>query len=241
MGERIVRSDKATDKVLGILGGMGPLASAEFLWTLYRWNLATPEQTMPRTVLLSDPSFPDRTEAILAGRTDVLVAPLESALRRLLDLGAERIVIACVTIHHALPLVPEDLRRRVISLIDLVVDEIEASPRLLLLLTTTGTEKARIFESHPRWPSVAGYVVRPDAEDQQRLHDWIYRVKAGESGEGSSGWLRDLPDRYGVHGMIFGCTELHLLLRHLPTDEVESGRILDPLLVAARRWPALFE
>src|SRR5436305_923357 len=106
---------------LGILGGMGPLASAELLVNLYRLNLREPEQKTPSCVVLSDPTFPDRTEAILAGSVEVLAERLEQALRALLDQGADRIVIACVTIHYVLPLIPEPLRLTVISLIGLMV------------------------------------------------------------------------------------------------------------------------
>src|SRR5215210_6912814 len=107
---------------LGIIGGMGPLASAEFVGTLYRLNLLETEQETPSCILLSDPTFPDRTEAILAGSVDVLAERLEQTLRALLDQGVDRIVIACVTIHHVLPLVPEPLRLKVISLLDLMVN-----------------------------------------------------------------------------------------------------------------------
>ncbi|HEY0783486.1 MAG TPA: aspartate/glutamate racemase family protein, partial [Thermoanaerobaculia bacterium] len=64
---------------LGILGGMGPLASAEFVHTLYRLHLNGPEQGAPACVLLSDPSFPDRTEAILRGESEDLTARLTAA------------------------------------------------------------------------------------------------------------------------------------------------------------------
>src|SRR4051794_1138934 len=120
--------------MLGILGGMGPLASAELIKTIYRLNISGPEQDAPRCVLLSDPSFPDRTEAILKGDTRELARRLTAALGDLSDRGAERIVIACVTIHHVLPEVPEELRRKVISLIDLAIDEVAASQKTHLLL-----------------------------------------------------------------------------------------------------------
>src|SRR5262245_32754287 len=126
-------------RILGILGGMGPLASAEFLQTLYRWNIVEPEQDAPACVLLSDPSFPDRTEAILSGSTGALAERLTRALEELCRMGADRILIACVTIHHVLPEVPEPLQRKVISLIDLAVEEALAAPRPRLLLATVGT------------------------------------------------------------------------------------------------------
>lgn len=67
-------------KTLGILGGMGPLASAEFLRTLYELNITYPEQNSLSCILLSDPTIPDRTQAILDGSIEEISARL--CLRR---------------------------------------------------------------------------------------------------------------------------------------------------------------
>src|SRR5215208_5680219 len=106
---------------IGILGGMGPLASAELVHTIYRLNMVEPEQEAPACLLLSDPSIPDRTTAILAGDTTELARRLTAALAELDRLGAERIVIACVTAHAVLPEVPAPLREKVVSLLDLAI------------------------------------------------------------------------------------------------------------------------
>jgi aspartate racemase len=224
---------------LGVLGGMGPLASAEFMTTLYRLNITEPEQEAPVCLLLSDPSFPDRTEAILNGATALLTARLTAALQDLADRGADRIVIACVTAHHFLYELPPALRQKIVSLIDLVIDEMVAVPGRRLLLTTTGTRTARIFERHERWAEVAGQVVYPTAEDQVILHNFLYRLKCGDSGRRCAEWVGALPARYGVAGCIFGCTELHLVRRELAEGELGEGAILDPLVLAARAVPAL--
>jgi aspartate racemase len=219
---------------VGILGGMGPLASAEFLSTVYRLSRVEEEQDAPDCVLLSDPSFPDRTKAILAGDTRELARRLAASLQELLRLEVDRIVIACVTIHHVLPQVPEPLRQRVISLLDLMADGILAAPRPRLLLATTGTRTARIFESHERWDEISPWVVCPGEDDQHALHEWIYRLKAGEPEDGFLAWLDGLPARYGVEGLLFGCTELHLLQRRLAAGPPRGWDVVDPLWIAAR-------
>jgi aspartate racemase len=56
---------------------MGPLASAEFVKTIYEYNLASREQEMPACILLSDPTIPDRTEAIQNGAEEKVVARLD--------------------------------------------------------------------------------------------------------------------------------------------------------------------
>ena len=185
---------------LGILGGMGPLASAAFLDTLYRLNTTEPEQQSPVCIVLSDPTFPDRTAAIEQGETRPLSVRLAAALERLVGMGADCVVIACVTIHHLLPGLPAALRERIISLIDLTVDEVLRAPRPLLLLTTSGTRAARIFESHERWSSVERWVERPDAADQAELHDWIYRLKVNQPLDGCLAWLDELATKYGPAG-----------------------------------------
>lgn len=226
---------------IGILGGMGPLASAEFLATLYRLNIVEPEQKAPSCVVLSDPTFPDRTEAILADSVEILAKRLEKALQALLDQGADRIVIACVTIHHVLPLVPEPLRLKVVSLIDLMLDEILSNPCPCLLLATTGTRVARIFESHERWNQIERWVSFPDDEDQRELHKLIYGLKSGLSGETCLSWIDTLAARYRVESFLFGCTELHLLHRFLATRPPSAKGIIDPLWTAARDLHLIFK
>lgn len=228
-------------KKLGILGGMGPLASAEFLSTVYRLNLVEPEQEAPNCVLFSDPSFPDRTKAILAGTTGVLTSRLEAALQELLRQGADRIVIACVTIHQVLPQVSEPLRRPVISLIDLIAQGVLASPRSRLLLSTIGTRTARILESHERWDEISRWVVLPDEEDQRALHEWIYGLKAGRPADDCLAWMEGLPERYGVAGFLFGCTELHLLQRGIAAGSAAGWDVIDPLWIAARNLRGLLD
>lgn len=216
---------------------MGPLASAEFLHTFYRLNITEPEQEAPRCLLLSDPSIPDRTAAILAGDTRELVARIDDALAHLLAAGADRIVIACVTAHAVLKDIPEPRRSRVIPLLDLAIDEIATSGRPHLLLATNGTRRARIFENHPRWSEVASLVRWTDDDDQRRLHETVYRFKHAEPDEETLDWIATLPEKYGVDGLIFGCTELHLLQRLIAKREAagrEVPRVVDPLWIAAR-------
>jgi|HubBroStandDraft_3_1064219.scaffolds.fasta_scaffold02930_2 aspartate racemase len=231
----------ARPALLGVLGGLGPLASAEFVSTLYRLNPAPSEQEAPACLLLSDPSFPDRTTAILRGDLDPLAVHLSAALERLAGAGADRLLIACITVHVALPRVPEPLRERVVSLLDLAVEELARTPRRRLLLATSGTRAARLFESHPRWPEAAPWIVLPDEAEQAELHDWIYRLKAHTAAAPCLAWVESLAARHGAQGCVFGCTELHLLHRVRAEQGADplDGWAVDPLLAAARDFRSL--
>src|SRR5882724_8807275 len=76
------------DDVLGIVGGLGPLASAEFLKTIYEKSFCEREQETPKVIMYSDPTFPDRTEAIASGNDSKLLERLILILRALSSLGA---------------------------------------------------------------------------------------------------------------------------------------------------------
>ncbi|HYF17995.1 MAG TPA: amino acid racemase, partial [Ramlibacter sp.] len=90
--------DTGEDRVLGVLGGMGPLAGATFMTRLTLLTPAERDQDHIPAVLWSDPRVPDRTAARLAGGED----PLPWLLRGIAGLeqaGCGAVVIPCNTAH----------------------------------------------------------------------------------------------------------------------------------------------
>jgi aspartate racemase len=230
-------------KKLGILGGLGPLASAEFLKTIYEFNTTAIEQESPICVLLSDPTFPDRSEAILGASDRELKQRLMNALETLNQSGASKIVIACVTLHHLLPQIPWHLQRKIISLVDITIEELLNRGRRHLLLCTDGTRRAGLFTRHRLWDSVRHYIILPSDEDQARVHRLIYEIKKNCKIESCIPLVQDLLQKYRLDSFISGCTELHLLTKHL----VERGggtpnySMIDPLLNLAKNLESFLE
>lgn len=221
---------------LGVLGGMGPLASAEFLKTIYEQDPGEHEQQSRPVILYSDPSFPDRTEALLAGSYDVLLKQLEESLECLIELGVSRIVICCITIHYLLPLLPAYLRREIVSLLDIIFEEVDRKRERHLLICTTGTRKMGLFECHPRWEQLKNFFVLPDDQDQDTIHDLIYRLKANC---GINEMIRDFEKlllKYEVDSFVAGCTEIHLLSKSFadPRNNLNGFGCIDPLILIAR-------
>src|SRR5262245_2307386 len=132
-------------EILGVVGGMGPLASAEFVKTIYEQSLGGREQDSPIVLMNSDPTFPDRTQSLLAGEYEPLFGKLIEALNRLRELGASRIVICCVTIHCLLPKLPAELRRLIVSLIDVIFWQVAQDRKKHLLISTIGARKLGIY------------------------------------------------------------------------------------------------
>ena len=224
------------EDLLGILGGLGPLASAEFLKTIYECSPRTSEQHWPRVVMYSDPTFPDRTETLLAGLDDLLLEPLVEALGHLERLGANRIVICCVTLHHLLPKLPPSLRTRIWSLLDVIFAKVIESEERHLLLCSSGTRQLGIFQLHPQWKAAQDFLILPDDDDQQLIHGLIYRIKKNDDVPQLIPIIETLLSKYAVNSFIAGCTEIHLLAKHFRSTPgvIRERGCIDPLSIIAR-------
>lgn len=231
-------TDTAQDgrEIVGVLGGMGGLASAEFLKTVYETEVGEREQDGPVVMLFSDPTFPDRTEAFLAGREEAVLEPLVRALQCLRGCGASSVVMCCVTLHHLLPRLPPELREPVVSVLDVLMEELANARGRYLLVSSTGARQLGLFDRHPRWDEVRDRVILADPGDQRRIHhDLIYPVKRNAGMDGLVRMLDELIDRYAADGFIVGCTEVHVLAkRYFATLDPERRRAcIDPLAAVA--------
>ncbi|MET9255206.1 aspartate/glutamate racemase family protein [Streptomyces sp. NPDC048182] len=229
-------ADTKTLPLVGVIGGMGPLASAELLSTIYRLDPPPVEQRAPRVLLWSDPAVADRTLAINGGRLGPVAQALERSVGQLLAAGAHRVVVACVTAHHAVRLLPPALTSRCVSLVDLVFDELARRPARHLLLCTDGSRASGVFTGHERFAQLRERIVLPDAADQAALHQGLYRLKRGGDAHDAIRFLERTLPRYGASSFIAGCTELHLVTRAIEA----AGRSaalpsIDPMALVARR------
>lgn len=218
----------------GVVGGMGPMSSAEFVKTIYEYSLRGLEQDSPVVYLYSDPTFPDRTEAFNAGEDDAVLEKLVAALRGLKAMGAPRAVLCCMTIHHLLPRLPEDLKGMVVSLLDVIFERLPPAPRKHLLLCSSGTRRFRLFESHPRWQEARELVVMPDEADQHRIHrDLIYPMKTNTDMRERVPMLDALLAKYGVDSFVVGCSEIHMLAKQYRAHAHRDSFCVDPFAILA--------
>ncbi len=221
-----------TKNTYGILGGLGPLASAQFLLSLYKnVDPVENEQEMPKVVMISDPTFPDRTTYFLKGFYDEIGSRTESAIRTLLQLGASHIILCCITLHAIVPFLPRKLRRRLISLPEAALQEVIRIKQRALLMSTNGTRGLRIFENSPAWKEASSFVTLPDETDQQEIHKLIYAMKTHFDPTKTQLFLAYLCKKYQVGHLICGCTEFHLVSTQL--KDLDSGpnaiKFIDPL------------
>ena len=219
-------------RVIGVLGGMGGLASAEFVKTIYEFSgeVSAPEQDAPMVLLHSDPTFPDRTEALLKGDNQPLLGKLTQSLESLCAMGASELVICCMTIHYLLPQVPEALRQRIISLTDVIFSSVESLRKQQLVICSHGTARLKLFQQHPHWEQTADYFIFPSERDQQRMHELIYDVKLNRNLGEALLFIETLLTRYHVDSFVAGCSEIHLLAK-----QFDASDCIDPLTIIARQ------
>jgi aspartate racemase len=225
--------------VLGVLGGMGGLASAEFVKTIYELSgdVCRQEQDAPAVVMYSDPAFPDRTEAFLRGETEPILTRLIGALDLLDRMGASHFVIACMTIHYLLPQLPGALRERIISLTDVIFSSVESSKKKHLVISSRGTIKLELLQRHPRWGQAQHNFVFPSETEQSQMHDLIYEVKRNRNLLEARSFVETLLARHRVDSFIAACSEIHLFAKQFASSRPQQRGYgcIDPLAIIARR------
>jgi aspartate racemase len=223
-----VQANRSTLGVLGVLGGMGPLASAEFVKNIYAPGRAERERDMPRVLLDSDPLFPDLTQAIRCGLDRRIRRRLSQRLAGLTEQGATTTVLLCFTAHHFLPRIDPALCRNLVSLVDVTLDGLVAASGRFLLLCSSGSRQARIFQNAPSWPAVADQIVLPDRADQELIHQLLRRIRFHGPQPDVVPTIDALMVRYDCTGVICGCTELHLVSGDL-ADRYGEANVIDAL------------
>ena len=225
------------EDVIGVLGGMGPMASAEFLKTIYTCCDGDVEQEFPVVMVYSDPTIPDRTSAFRAGRPDEVLEPLMVAFNRLLGMGATKLMMCCMTSHHLLPQFSAEVQERMISLPDIVFDQLAQTNRRHVLICSSGTREFQLFEKHERWESLKDRIILPNEADQYRIHhDLIYPIKKNPDTRERLPILGALLSKYKTDSFIVGCSEIHLVAKQLVHSDRNQKRYscIDPLMVLAR-------
>lgn len=221
-----------TRSTLGIMGGMGPAATADLMTKIIRATPARRDQDHLRVIIDCHPAIPDRSEAILANGPSPAPAMTESA-RILEQAGADVLVIACNTAHAYAADVAGAVTTPLLSMIDATVAEArERFPVRVGLLATTACLAAGLYQSRLDRYGIAS-VTLPTSE-QAEFMEAIVAVKAGPADEACTSQLRAAARRLmerGADVIIAGCTEVPLVLGS--TDEMPVIGSTDALARAA--------
>ncbi len=225
--------------ILGVLGGMGPVVTAEFLKSIYEYNqFIDKEQEAPNVIVFSLPSAPDRTSSINNGNEQQFIDFMQQHLESINKL-VDRIVISCCTSHYVLPHIPEHLTNKVISLIKIVDQQLLEHDEPALLLASAGTYRKKLFHEGC---TAANRIIYLSEQDQYSLHEMIYKVlKRGHDPLTILVDIQDLLHKYNTSSYISGCTEFHLFTKSLKLHGIDFIKAIDPLTTIAQNFYQLLE
>jgi aspartate racemase len=225
----------AKHRLGGVLGGMGPLATVDFLTKVIEVTPARCDQDHIPLLVHQVPQIPDRSAAILAGN-DAPFAPMLDGLRRLAAAGAQFAVIPCISAHHWYERLVDAQPLEILHIADAVLDELQArraeAPRLALL-ATRGTLHSGIYT---RRFGTRATLDLPGEPTQQLLDRAISAVKGGELSLAShcAEQAADQLLQAGAEALVLACTELPIAFhnsRHAALC-VDSTRALARLCLA---------
>ena len=204
-------------KRLGVIGGLGPMASAYFLELLVRMTDAATDQEHLDVTLLCRPSIPDRTAAILGKSKDSPVPMMQAAAKELEQAGACCIAVPCITSHHFFGELQPAVSIPFLHLVRETVAHLkEQGVKKAGILATTGTVRTRLFQDELERQGLSWAV--PSSEGQEKVMHLIYQnVKAGFPPEMPlfEEVSRELRNQ-GAECMILGCTELSMIKKDYP-------------------------
>lgn len=214
------QTPKYNGKTLGVLGGMGPAASADFMRLMAVKAPARIDQEHPRIILLSNPDTPDRN-AFIFGSGDDPEPVLLAGLLTLSGWGADILAVTCNTAHYYIDHFRDKLDKPLVHIVEETLREAgERSPEGAWLTATVGTIKAGIFQKHAEQ---SGYnFIVPDDETQREVQEVIWMVKAGNY-EGAGKQMREVCEKlWEIRRIpiVAACTEIPLAYERtgLPAD-----------------------
>lgn len=217
-------------KTIGIIGGMGPLATCDLFRKIIEVTDAGCDQEHIRVCIDNNTQIPDRTAAIL-GRGISPVEEMVKSARRLRDMGANVLIMPCNTAHYFYKDVSESVEIPVLNMIEETAAAIQKKGMQHVgLLATDGTIQSGVYADVFKKMNIT--VTVPSREGQKAVMDVIYKgVKAGN-------YQIDLTDFYraveelldaGAETLVLGCTELPVAFQEFHIDKP----FVDPTQVLA--------
>lgn len=225
--------DKANLKTIGILGGMGPLATSKLLNDIILNTVAHRDQDHIPILIHNNTSIADRTAYIIDSSNE---NPLEELIKsaRILEYGgSDFIIMPCNTAHYFYEDIQESVSIPVLNMIEdaikLVIEK--GFKGKVGLLATDGTIKAEVY--HDKAKEYGLEIVTPKVENQKEVMKMIYNIKedvAQENLEGVYKAIEDLTNE-NVDIIIAGCTEVSVALEMYDI----KGNFIDPMKIMMNR------
>jgi aspartate racemase len=215
-------------RLIGVLGGMGPLATVDFMQKVIAATPAVCDQDHVPLVVYSVPQIPDRVSAIAAG-TDEPFPAILAGLRTLERAGAELVAMPCNTAHAWYDRLAASADIPILHMADAVRQRVGERPETIALMATSGTVRAGFYQRYLSSPIRT--VLVPSADIQSQIALAIAAVKTADHVAAKRHMIdaaHALLD-VGADRLLLACTELPLAI----TETDLADRCLDATVCLA--------
>ena len=208
-------------RIVGVLGGMGPDATVDFMSKVIAATPAEKDQDHVHMIVDHNPKVPNRQAAILTGGEDPGPALAEMAVR-LESAGADFLVIPCNTAYVFRDSVAAATSIPLLSIIDESIAAIAhrcPAARSVGILATDGCLRANVYQE--AMVERGMQAVLPGTQEIGELMTLIGRIKGGDQCEAVATGMTDIANALlerGAQAVIAGCTEIPLVLNDAMID-----------------------
>lgn len=216
---------------LGIIGGLGPMATAYFMELLVKMTKADCDQEHLEMIIYNSPKIPDRTAYILGKSTDSPLPEIISLGQRLKEQHAECIAIPCITAHYFHQQIQDGIGLPMIHAIRDTADILSRGGiRRVGIMATDGTISSGIFQTEIE--NAGMEAILPDEVKQAAVMSLIYdEVKAGKPVDMNKfDSVKEHLKTAGAEVIVLGCTELSVIKK----DYVLGDGFIDAMEVLSR-------
>ncbi len=203
------------NKTLGILGGVGPMATVYFYEMLTSLTKAECDQDHIDIVISSRASTPDRTAFITGASEENPLDAMIPDAKRLVTFGADIIAIPCNTAHYFYDKLADAVNVPILNIIEETVKALKSDGVSRFgLLATDGTVGSRTYQRFCENHDIECIV--PDGERQARVMSLIYeQIKCGKAANMESFYeIAHSMRSMGCERLVLGCTELSLIRKN---------------------------
>lgn len=221
---------------IGVVGGMGSYATLHFFQRYLEVFPAEKEWDRPRIIIDNRCTMPSRVRALLYGeKREELVQELTDSIRRLIDAGCDRIVLACNTAHCFLEDVYEkcpEAEAHVMDIIETCAQDVRGrgmdGQQPLSLIATEGTIDSQIYQNV--FQKYDLNIISPSEEVFQQLRYFIELVKQNTMTEEDKKAFLEFVKNQPTNKLVLGCTEFPVLFEKVRGDaSIQHIAVFDPL------------
>ncbi|WP_066501068.1 aspartate/glutamate racemase family protein [Abyssisolibacter fermentans] len=219
-------------KILGIVGGMGPLATSILYKKIIYFTDAKIDQEHLNILINNNAAIPDRTEYILGKGESPLKSLIETS-QNLEKAGADYLIMPCNTAHYFYDQIVSEINIPFLNMIEETAEYVISNWKIdkVGLLATKGTYISKVYDDIFERYNIE--IVKPNQENTEKIMKFIYNIKAGrEDIELDSFYNAKLElEEKGVDVFILGCTELSTAYDLFDI----KGQFVDPLEIIAKK------